>query len=55
MRLTNEIDCRAGLTREQFEQEYLLPLRPVVLTDAINHWRALGDGARRSSRRTTAT
>ena len=42
MQLTDEIDRRVGLTREQFEQEYLLPLRPVVLTDAIEHWSALG-------------
>lgn len=42
MQLTDEIDRRVGLTREQFEQEYLLPPRPVVLTDAIDHWSALG-------------
>jgi histone arginine demethylase JMJD6 len=42
MQLSNEIDHRAGLTRDQFEQEYLKPLRPVVLTDAIDHWSALG-------------
>jgi histone arginine demethylase JMJD6 len=42
MQLTNQIDRRAGLTRAQFEREYLSPPRPVILTDAISHWRALG-------------
>ena len=42
MQLGDEIDRRAGLTRDQFEREYLRPLRPVVLTDAIGHWSALG-------------
>jgi histone arginine demethylase JMJD6 len=42
MKLTDQIDRRAGLSREQFAREYLNPLRPVVLTDAISHWPALG-------------
>jgi hypothetical protein len=42
MQLTDQIDRRAGLTRAQFAREYLSPLRPVILTDAISHWRALG-------------
>lgn len=42
MQLNDGIDRRAGLTRERFEQEYLMPLRPVILTDAIDHWSALG-------------
>lgn len=42
MQLTDQIDRRAGLTRAQFAQEYLSPPRPVILTDAIAHWRALG-------------
>jgi histone arginine demethylase JMJD6 len=42
MQLTDQIDRRAALSREQFEREYLNPLRPVILTDAISHWRALG-------------
>jgi histone arginine demethylase JMJD6 len=42
MQLTDQIDRRAGLTREEFAREYLTLLRPVVLTDAISHWRALG-------------
>ena len=29
MQLTDEIDRRAGLTRDQFAREYLTPLRPV--------------------------
>lgn len=36
MQLNDEIDRRAGLAREQFEQEYLMPLRPVILTGAID-------------------
>jgi histone arginine demethylase JMJD6 len=42
MLLTDEIDRRAGLTREAFGHEYLRPPRPVILTDALSHWRALG-------------
>ena len=42
MQLADQIDRRAGLSRDQFEREYLHPLRPVILTDAISHWRALG-------------
>jgi len=42
MRLADEIDRRAGLSPDQFEREFLRPLRPVVLTDAIAHWPALG-------------
>jgi histone arginine demethylase JMJD6 len=42
MRLADDIDRRAGLSAKDFEREYLEPLRPVILTDAINHWRALG-------------
>ena len=41
MQLADQIDRRAGLSRDQFEREYLRPLRPVILTDAISHWRAL--------------
>ena len=42
MQLTDQIDRRAGLLRDRFERDYLYPLRPVILTDAISHWRALG-------------
>jgi hypothetical protein len=42
MHLADEIERRSGLTRAQFEREYLSPPRPVILTDAIAHWRALG-------------
>ena len=42
MTLTDQIDRHAGLGRERFKREYLDPLRPVILTDAIAHWRALG-------------
>jgi cupin-like protein len=42
MQLADRIDRRAGLTRPQFADEYLSPPRPVILTDAISGWRALG-------------
>ena len=42
MQMTDQIDRRASLSREEFEREYLNPLRPVVVTDAISHWGALG-------------
>ena len=42
MQLTDDIDRRAGLTRTDFAREYLAPLRPVILPDALSHWRALG-------------
>ncbi len=42
MRLADQIDRQVGLSRGRFEREYLRPLRPVILTDAISHWRALG-------------
>jgi histone arginine demethylase JMJD6 len=42
MQLAEQIDRRAGLTRAEFEREYLSPPRPVILTDAMSHWRALG-------------
>lgn len=42
MQLAEEIDRRAGLTADQFEREYLHPPRPVILTDAIAHWGAMG-------------
>lgn len=42
MWLAEEIDRRSGLSREGFEREYMRPPRPVIVTDAISHWRALG-------------
>ncbi len=42
MKLTDQIDRRKGLSRSAFEHEYVLANRPVVITDAIDHWRALG-------------
>jgi histone arginine demethylase JMJD6 len=42
MQLNDQIDRRAGLSAEAFKREFLLPLRPVVLTDAISHWGAYG-------------
>ena len=42
MKLTDGIDCRTGLSHDAFVREYLDPLRPVILTDSIAHWPALG-------------
>jgi hypothetical protein len=42
MWLAEEIDRRSGLSREGFESEYMRPPRPVIVTDAISRWRALG-------------
>jgi Cupin-like domain len=36
------IDRRKGQSRSAYEREYVLANRPVVITDAIDHWRALG-------------
>ncbi len=36
-----KIERRSGLTYEEFEREYLMPLRPVILTDATKKWKAL--------------
>jgi histone arginine demethylase JMJD6 len=36
------IDRREGLSYREFEREYLLPLRPVIVTDATRGWTALG-------------
>lgn len=36
------VDRRSGLSYEAFHAEYLAPNRPVVLTDAIARWPALG-------------
>lgn len=42
MKLADKIDRRAGLTRAEFDAEYLSPPQPVILTDAIAHWPAMG-------------
>jgi hypothetical protein len=42
MQLADQIDRRSDLSPAQFEREYLSPPRPVILTDAISRWRALG-------------
>jgi hypothetical protein len=36
------IDRRRGLSHREFVREYLRPQQPVILTDAIDHWPALG-------------
>jgi hypothetical protein len=42
--LDQDIDRHAWTTlgRQRFRDEYLLPLRPVVLTGGLTHWRASG-------------
>ena len=38
------IDRRAGLTVEEFRQQYELPNRPVILTDVVRRrWVGVGD------------
>jgi hypothetical protein len=36
------VDRRANLSHAEFVREYRTPNRPVILTDATNHWPALG-------------
>ncbi len=36
------IDRREKLSYREFERDYLLPLRPVIVTDAVRGWPALG-------------
>jgi len=42
MQMVEGIDRWAGVSPEQFMTEYADPLKPVILTDAIAHWGALG-------------
>ena len=35
-----KVEKRSGLTREEFKNEYLLPKRPVILTDFCEEWPA---------------
>jgi hypothetical protein len=37
----DSIDRVAGLTHREFVRRYVTPMKPVVLTDATTHWRAL--------------
>jgi hypothetical protein len=41
-RILPGIDRRENLSLKEFEREYLLPLRPVVITDALKAWKPLG-------------
>jgi histone arginine demethylase JMJD6 len=34
------VDRRSNLTYEEFKNEYLLPRKPVIITDATIHWKA---------------
>lgn len=36
----HQIERRGGLTREEFKEEYLKPLKPVVFTDLVKDWPA---------------
>jgi histone arginine demethylase JMJD6 len=37
-----EIERRSNLSYEQFAKEYLYPLKPVIVTDAMKEWKAMG-------------
>jgi hypothetical protein len=37
---SGQIDRRSGLTPRDFARDYLDPLKPVIVTDAFEHWRA---------------
>jgi histone arginine demethylase JMJD6 len=37
-----QIDRRDSLSYEEFAQTYLFPLKPVIVTDALRQWKALG-------------
>ena len=39
---SSTIERRHELPHEQFVSDYLMPLKPVILTDALKHWPALG-------------
>jgi len=41
-RSSYEIPRRENLSYSEFAREYLYPHRPVILTDATEHWRAVG-------------
>src|SRR5262245_18104560 len=36
-----EIDRRAKLSYEDFAREYMYPCKPVIMTGALDHWRAM--------------
>jgi hypothetical protein len=35
------VERRSNLSHEEFRREYLVPNKPVVVTDAIRQWKAL--------------
>jgi len=37
-----EIERRSGLSYEEFRDKYLYPRKPVVVTDAVRQWKAVG-------------
>jgi hypothetical protein len=37
-----EIERRSNLSYEAFAREYLYPNRPVIITDVLRHWKAIG-------------
>lgn len=36
------VDCRENLSYEEFSEHYLYANRPVIITGAMSHWKALG-------------
>ena len=41
LQLAEDVDRRSGLTLEQFQREYEIPNRPVILTDVVGKWPAM--------------
>ena len=37
-----KLEKRSGLSYEEFQNNYLFPLKPVVFTDAAKDWKAVG-------------
>lgn len=37
-----DIERRSNLTYDEFSREYLIPNRPVIITDGLKEWRAVG-------------
>jgi len=40
--MKSDIETRSSLSYDEFSREYLIPNRPVILTDGLKEWRAVG-------------
>jgi hypothetical protein len=49
------IDRRRGLSYKAFVSEYLMPQKPVIITDGVKEWPALNKWTPEFSRRITVT